>query len=51
MEWDDDMLSNTSMKEVKDVEGQTILKGMSAAVGICHGPVIKVCPHSTTGEL
>ncbi|KAK9833496.1 hypothetical protein WJX84_004300 [Apatococcus fuscideae] len=29
---------------------KTVLKGMSAAVGICHGPVIKVCPHSTTGR-
>ena len=45
------MLANNSMKEVKDADGQTVLKGMSAAVGICHGPVIKVCPHSTTGDL
>lgn len=50
MDWDDEMLGNISMKEVKDADGQTVLKGMSAAVGICHGPVIKVCPHSTTGE-
>ncbi|KAK9835452.1 hypothetical protein WJX74_000339 [Apatococcus lobatus] len=50
VDWDDDMLANISMKEVKDADGQTVLKGMSAAVGICHGPVIKVCPHSTTGR-
>ena len=50
MDWDDEMLANISMKEVKDADGHTVLKGMSAAVGICHGPVIKVCPHSTTGE-
>ena len=39
------------MKEIKDAAGQTMLRGMSAAVGICHGPVVKVCPHSTTGEV
>lgn len=37
------------MKEVMDSNGRIILKGMSAAIGICHGPVIKVCPHTTTG--
>lgn len=45
------MLANTAMKEIKDADGQIMLRGMSAAVGICHGPVIKVCPHSTTGEV
>ena len=50
VEWDEDMLANPILKEVKDPNGVVVLKGMSAAVGICHGPVIKVCPHSTTGE-
>ena len=48
--WDEDILAHPAMKEVIDSNGQVILKGMSAAIGICHGPVIKVCPHTTTGE-
>ena len=43
------MLSNPLLKEVRDAKGTPVLKGMSAAVGICHGPVMKACPHPTTG--
>ena len=49
VDWDEEILAQPSLKEVTDSNGQTILKGMSAAIGICHGPIIKVCPHTTTG--
>ncbi|KAK9842884.1 hypothetical protein WJX74_003872 [Apatococcus lobatus] len=50
VDWDEDMLANLSLKEVKDAHGRTVLKGMSAAVGIFNGPITKICPHSTTGR-
>ena len=29
--------------------GQLLFRGLSAKVGIFHGPIVKLCPHSTTG--
>ena len=50
MDWGEDTLAHSSLREVKDMHGQTVFKGMSASIGLCDGPVVAVCPQATTGD-
>jgi len=40
-----------TQEERSPVTGQLLFRGLSAKVGIFHGPIVKLCPHSTTGML
>ena len=35
---------------VLDSKGDILLAGISAAIGMVHGPVVSICPHKSTGE-
>jgi len=50
--WGEGLLGLAPTQEERSpVTGQLLFRGLSARVGIFHGPIVKLCPHSTTGLL
>lgn len=50
--WPEELLACDMGKEVKDPATGTILfAGLRAKCSIFHGPMSKIVPHTTTGEL
>jgi len=48
--WGEGLLGLAPTQEERSaVTGQLLFRGLSARVGIFHGPIVKLCPHSTTG--
>ena len=48
--WGEGLLGLAPTQEERSpVTGQLLFRGLSAKVGIFHGPIVKLCPHSTTG--
>ena len=48
--WGEGLLGLVPTQEERSpVTGQLLFRGLSAKVGIFHGPIVKLCPHSTTG--
>ncbi|DBA88293.1 TPA: hypothetical protein ACH3X1_016534 [Trebouxia sp. C0004] len=49
--WGEGLLGLAPTQEERSpVTGQLLFRGLSAKVGIFHGPIVKLCPHSTTGR-
>ena len=49
--WGEGLLGLAPTQEDRSpVTGQLLFRGLSAKVGIFHGPIVKLCPHSTTGD-
>ncbi|DBA81177.1 TPA: hypothetical protein ACH3X2_006995 [Trebouxia sp. C0005] len=49
--WGEGLLGLAPTQEERSpVTGQLLFRGLSARVGIFHGPIVKLCPHSTTGR-
>ena len=49
--WGEGLLGlGPTQEDRSPVTGQLLFRGLSAKVGIFHGPIVKLCPHSTTGE-
>ena len=50
--WGEALLSLEAAREKHDpTNGQVLTRGLSARVGIFHGPITRLCPHAVTGEL
>ena len=50
--WGEALLSLEPAWEKHDpTNGQVLTRGLSARVGIFHGPITRLCPHAVTGEL
>ncbi len=50
--WGEALLSLDPTREKHDpTNGQVLTRGLSARVGIFHGPITRLCPHAVTGEL
>ena len=48
--WGEGLLGLAPTQEERSpVTGQLLFRGLAAKVGIFHGPIVKLCPHSTTG--
>ena len=48
--WGEGLLGLAPTQEERSpLTGQLLFRGLSAKVGIFHGPIVKLCPHSTTG--
>lgn len=48
--WGEGLLGLAPTQEERSpVTGQLLFRGLSARVGIFHGAIVKLCPHSTTG--
>ncbi|KAK9864492.1 hypothetical protein WJX84_005112 [Apatococcus fuscideae] len=50
LEWPDELLMCGPSKIVLDSKGDVLLAGISAAIGMVHGPMVTVCPHKSTGK-
>ena len=50
VEWPEEILMNGPGRLVLDSKGDILLAGISAAIGMVHGPVVSICPHKSTGE-
>ena len=44
------MLAASPARIVLDSKGDILLAGISAAIGMVHGPIVNVCPHKSTGK-
>ena len=44
------MLEASPARIVLDSKGDILLAGVSAAIGMVHGPIVNVCPHKSTGK-
>lgn len=50
--WGEALLSLEPAREKHDpTNGQVLTRGLSARVGIFHGPITRLCPYAVTGEL
>lgn len=49
VEWGPKILKHPATREVRGSSNQVLMRGMPAAIGMLHGPVVSIVPHATTG--